>query len=165
MMRLKTILHATDFSPQAEAAFQLASSLARDHMARLVVLHVAPVPANFTGEGMITPPVPTDLTSVRERLCQIGKDYPSLAVHHLLSEGDPVTEIIATAKDNQSDMIVIGTHGRSGLSRLLLGSVAEQVVRKAPCAVVTIKAPLVQRPESTDVADSPGAVVTNDSEC
>jgi nucleotide-binding universal stress UspA family protein len=64
--------------------------------------------------------------------------------HQLLFVGDPAAEILRVAQAVKADLIVLGTHGRTGLGRLLMGSVAEQVVRRAPCPVVTVKAPLPQ---------------------
>jgi nucleotide-binding universal stress UspA family protein len=64
-----------------------------------------------------------------------------VAVEQRLAEGDPAAEILHLATDTGCDMIVLGTHGRTGLDRLLMGSVAEQIVRKAPCPVLTVKAP------------------------
>jgi nucleotide-binding universal stress UspA family protein len=63
-------------------------------------------------------------------------------VEHWIFQGDPATEILAAAEKIKCDLIVMGTHGRTGLGRLLMGSVAEQVVRKAPCPVLTVKTPL-----------------------
>src|SRR5207247_9050465 len=69
----------------------------------------------------------------------------TLALHDalpILLEGDAAKEIVELARDSQCDLIVMGTHGRTGLGRLLMGSVAEQVMRRAPCPVLTIKAPI-----------------------
>lgn len=144
MLKLKTILHPTDFSPQADAAMQLACSLARDHGAKLVIMHVATPPAVFTGEAMAVPLPPVDLKPLGERLSKLGPTDKSVTVEHRLAEGDPVAEILALAKDMPCDVIVMGTHGRTGLGRLLMGSIAEEVVRRAPCAVITVKAPIGQ---------------------
>src|SRR5205807_909314 len=66
---------------------------------------------------------------------------PGMRVEHRLEEGDAAAEIVRVAQEIHCDLIVMGTHGRTGIGRLLLGSVAEQVLRRAPCAVLTVKAP------------------------
>lgn len=153
MLKFKTILHPTDFSPQADVAFHLACSLARDHGAKLVVLHVATNPAYFTGEGMAVPLPPVDIKPLGERLSRLTDE--SIKVEHRLSEGDTVAEILSLAKETNCDVIVMGTHGRRGLGRLLMGSVAEEVVRRAPCAVLTIKSPVGDNGSTKESADSP----------
>jgi len=142
MLAIRTILHPTDFSEQAEFAFRLAAALARDHGARLILLHVISGSAIVYGEGVVPP---LSLEDDRERwekeLHQLGVSDPSVPVEHRLKDGDPVTEILAVAEQSSADLIVMGTHGRTGLERLLMGSVAEQVVRKAPCPVLTVRTP------------------------
>lgn len=153
MLALKTILHATDFSPHSEYAFRLACSLARDHGAKVVVLHVvAPTPAVSYGEMIVEP----DAALVQQgwdQLRQIRSPDPAVTVEHRLEQGFAAAEIVRVAEEIQADMIVLGTHGRSGLGRLLMGSVAEQVVRKAPCPVLTVKSPvrLVETTPETSV--------------
>jgi len=139
MLRLKTILHPTDFSESSAAALQLAGSLARDHGARLVILHVVPIHMALANEAMPIPMPAPELGPLREQLEKLRPEDPMVSVRHVLVEGDPVWEILRVAKDNDCDMIVMGTHGRRALSRLLLGSVAEQVLRQANCPVVTLK--------------------------
>jgi len=144
MLSIRSILHPTDFSPRSEAAFQLACSLARANGARLLVLHVKPTEVAY-GEGYALPPEPVETRTVLlGQLCRLRSPDPSIPVEHRLVDGDPVTEILRTAKENKCDLIVMGTHGRTGVSRLLMGSVAEQIVRKAPCPVLTVKVPLKQ---------------------
>jgi nucleotide-binding universal stress UspA family protein len=154
MLAIKHVLHPTDFSDGSELAFRLACSLARDYGARLSVVHVALPPTIVYGEGVV-PPEPQDwLDLAREKLARLLPPDPKIAVDHRLIEGDVVDEILRTAADTGSDVIVMGTHGRTGLGRFLMGSVAEQVVRKAPCPVVTVKTPLLapQRAEEAALA-------------
>ncbi len=63
---------------------------------------------------------------------------PETRVQHILAEGNPATAILSAARETNCDLIVMGTHGRTALNRLLMGSVAEEVVRKAPCLVLTV---------------------------
>jgi len=119
MLPIRTILQPTDFSDRSEHAFRLAWLLARDHGARLVLLQVI---------------VPTD--------DQLPAPSAEVRVERQLTEGIPVPEILRAAAETHSDLIVMSTHGRMGPGRALMGSVAEQVVRRAACPVLTVKRPL-----------------------
>jgi nucleotide-binding universal stress UspA family protein len=142
MLPIGTILHPTDFSDCATHAFRVAGALARDHGARLVVLHVAPLPVVVYGEGVVPPQPEVTQAELDAKLHQLQAPDPKVRVEHRLAEGDAATEILRAAEETSCDMVVMGTHGRTGLVRLLMGSVAEQVVRKAPCPVLTVKTPL-----------------------
>jgi nucleotide-binding universal stress UspA family protein len=148
VLPIQTILHPTDFSECSNGAFQIACSLARDHGARVVLVHV-------TSELFVAVPfvtIPPDPGYVREQLnkqlADLQPSEPDLRVDRYLREGDPATEILRLAHEIQSDLIVMGTHGRTGLGRLLVGSVAEQVLRKAFCPVLTVKTPLAKAPSA-----------------
>jgi nucleotide-binding universal stress UspA family protein len=140
MLAIKTILHPTDFSDGSALAFRLACSLARDYGARLIVLHAAPPPALVYGDAIVAPVPVSDLESLHAKLRELRPRHANVAVEHRLIEADPASTILQVTEDAKADVIVMGTHGRTGLSRVLMGSVAEQVVRKAPCPVVTVKA-------------------------
>jgi nucleotide-binding universal stress UspA family protein len=143
MLKIRTVLHATDFSGPSQNAFHVACSLARDHGAGLVVLHVAPAPILAYGGVMAPPPPPEpDRKELLAKLRQLRALDPKVPVEHVLAEGDAADEILRVARECRCDLIVLGTHGRTGLGRLLMGSVAEKVVRKAACAVLTVKTPL-----------------------
>jgi nucleotide-binding universal stress UspA family protein len=147
MLGIRTILHPTDFSARSENAFRLACSLARDHGAGLVVLHVVPAPtAVLVGEGIVVPWVEDDFQALEAKLRQVRPQDPDIAITHRLARGEPVHEILRAAGETNCDLIVLGTHGRRGLARFLMGSVAEQVVRKASCPVVTVKTPVAEPP-------------------
>jgi nucleotide-binding universal stress UspA family protein len=141
MLPIHRILHPTDFSERSSTAFQLACALAHDYGARLVVLHVAQPPMIAYGE-VVMPPPSLDYRKVAEdQLRQLQAPWAGLRLEHRLEEGDPAATILRVAQETGSDLVVLGTHGRTGLGRLLMGSVAEQVVRRAPCAVLTVKTP------------------------
>ena len=142
MLAIRTILHPTDFSGNSALAFRLACALARDYDARLIVLHVAAPPVVVYGEGVL--PIPTEdyLGTLRDKLLEVQPHGPKIKVEHHLIEGEAATEILRAAEEMNADVIFMGTHGRTGLARLVMGSVAEQVVRRAPCPVLTIKPPL-----------------------
>jgi nucleotide-binding universal stress UspA family protein len=141
MLRIHTIIHPTDFSSASAQAFAVAAALARDHGARLVVLHVAEEPALIDGTGL----VPFDPAMYRSELWDkleqlVGRAY-GVEVETRLTEGNPVKAVLHVAAEVQADLIVMGTHGWTGLRRLLMGSVAEEVVRQAPCPVLTVRTP------------------------
>jgi nucleotide-binding universal stress UspA family protein len=141
----RTILHPTDFSAPSAKAFQVAVDLARAYAARLLVLHVAETlgPDNVTFGEAVSQPQPAGYRiRLLEELSRVAPpEDAGVPVEHLLAEGDPATEIERVAQERQCDLIVMGTHGRKGLRRLLMGSIAEQVVRYATCPVLTIRFP------------------------
>jgi nucleotide-binding universal stress UspA family protein len=146
MLPIRTVLHPTDFSPGSHLAFRLACSLARDYEARLVILHVAAPPVTIGTEGVVVFPPENYLDPVQKQLAEVKPRGSQEGVEHQLVEGDPAAEILRAARELPADVIVMGTHGRTGLSRLLMGSVAEAVVRKAPCPVLTAKSPVTAHP-------------------
>jgi nucleotide-binding universal stress UspA family protein len=157
MLAFKTILHATDFSESSNFAFGVACALARDYGARLIVLHVAPPLLGYYGEGAVIPAPQDYEASLMEDLEQVKPTDPWIHVEHRLVEGDAAGEILRQAKETKADVIVMGTHGRTGLSRLVMGSVAEVVVRKSSCPVLTVKNPVPEA--SLTTAPSPATAV------
>jgi nucleotide-binding universal stress UspA family protein len=148
VLAIHRILYPTDFSDLSRPALDLACSLARDFKAELVILHVSPPPVAGVVEGMVIP-LPTGvLEAARERLEQIRPTDPAVAVVYRLEVGHEVREIVRVADEVKADLIVMGTHGRSGLSRLVVGSVAEGVMRKATCPVLTLKTPHAGKQDS-----------------
>jgi nucleotide-binding universal stress UspA family protein len=136
MIRIKKILYPTDFSSHSNQAYFHALALAETHGASLTVLFVYNPEANAGSR---------DAEKMRDywrsQLEQIRPVNPAIAVSHVLLEGDPATEIVRYGRDAGMDLIVMGTHGRTGVERLLLGSVAEKVLRDAPCSVLVVKMP------------------------
>jgi nucleotide-binding universal stress UspA family protein len=137
MIRVQNILYATDFSSYSNQAYFHAVALAENHGASLTVLFV--LPTNFGADW--TPDAGEDRDYWQRQLEQIRPLDPGIRVQHVLLEGDPATEIVRYAQDADIDLIVMGTHGRSGLERLLMGSVAEKVMREAKCSVLVVKLP------------------------
>jgi nucleotide-binding universal stress UspA family protein len=152
MLAVHTILHPTDFSERSQYAFGLACALARDYGARLIVLHVAGVPTVAYGEGVVPPNPEELLAEAREQLGRIQVPHANVRAERRLEQGDAVTAILGVAQEVNADLIVLGTHGRTGLARLLMGSVAEQVVRRASCPVLTVQAPF---PDTAPVSKIP----------
>lgn len=150
MLPIKTILHPTDFSEPAMLAFNLACALARDYGARIIVHHVEVPPVYVHGEAIVPLEPPEADTALYEQLKSIKPTDPNIPVEHLLTRGDVVDDILMAAEKTNANLIVMGTHGRGPLMRLLMGSVAEQIVRKATCPVLTVKKPVpVETPSET----------------
>jgi universal stress protein A len=144
MVAMKTILYPTDFSADARPAFEVACALAGERQGQLVVLHVERPPLTSLGGTTGVPPLPNEYG--RERLWNelkaIQPSRADIVVEHRLEYGDPAKKILEVAQEIGANLIVMGTHGRTGVRRLLMGSVAEQVVRKAPCPVLTVRTPV-----------------------
>jgi nucleotide-binding universal stress UspA family protein len=142
MLPIRTILHPTDFSEQAQHAFAAACSLARDHGAQVVVVYIrAPAVVAYGEMGpIVTDPVVTP-DDVKAKLAGLHLPDPGVDVEYRVAEGEPATEINRLASEVKANLIVMGTHGRTGLGRLLMGSVAEAVLRRAPCPVLSLKSP------------------------
>jgi nucleotide-binding universal stress UspA family protein len=140
-------LIATDLSPYSDLALPLARFLAHDTEATVSLAHVLP-PRAKPGMMSETGPPPTMTEGyweqlresaeqdLEERADRIGGDSP--IEHAIVESGDPGAEIVDLADRKDVDLIVVGTHGHSGLTRLLLGSTAEKIVREADCAVLTV---------------------------
>jgi nucleotide-binding universal stress UspA family protein len=138
-MKARKILFPTDFSHTGDAALQMATSLARDTGATLLIAHVEEPPLAYGGGEMyygMPEPATEDL---RKMLEEVKPTDPQVPYEHRLVTGDPASAIASLAESEGVDMIVMGTHGRTGFSRLLMGSVAEAIVRRAPCPVLTYK--------------------------
>jgi len=136
MFRTKRILYPTDFSPYSNFAYFHAVTLAELHDANLTILYVFNPKAEDSTRGK---------DHWREQLEQIRPANSEIPVSHVLLEGEPGIEIPRYAADAEIDMVVMGTHGRTGKERLLMGSVAEQTLRSAPCSVLVVKLPKGQR--------------------
>jgi universal stress protein A len=144
------ILHPTDLSSHAELAYELALSLARQTGARLVVLHVAVPPVvMYDHDGHLIPRPRDYLQAAREELSKLPKPDPGVCVETHLGKGEVASEILRLAAETRADLIMMGTLGRTGLDRLLIGSVATDVMRRAPCAVAIVKA-RVERNQQKD---------------
>ena len=137
MPGFRTILHPTDFSDCSEPARRLAIALARDYGARLVLLHAYPPP--LTAAEVIDRGRADEVEgAVLDRLRDLVPADRTFGIEYRAVEGDPAEMILREAACG-CDLIVLGTHGRGGLSRVLLGSTAERVSRGAPCPVATVR--------------------------
>jgi nucleotide-binding universal stress UspA family protein len=145
MAPYRRIMHATDFSSNTMPALRQAVALARRWRARVILLHVMTPPSPFVWEGI--PPSSYDellaharratkrqLASLLSRVRRKGVQASAV-----LAEGLPAEEVLRTARRQRADLLVLGTHGRTGLRRALMGSVAERIVRQARCPVLTVR--------------------------
>lgn len=147
MIRLEHLLAATDFSACSKEAIDHAVQLAHKMKGRLTLLHVFESPFFYPAETPLGnyPEVYQWLHDFKQeelkKLNALTDDVrkKGLPVESLFKEGAPSAEILRTAKEIDADLIVLGTHGRKGLSRVMMGSVAERVAREAPCPVLIVR--------------------------
>lgn len=142
-MQTQLIVVPTDFSHHADHALDYAVEMATKLGARIVVLHAyslpssgISIPTTFVTDlmGQIAEAADDALKAIQERYKASG-----VRLDMVLRQGDPRQEIIGYAKENHAWLICMGTQGRRGLSRMLIGSVAEEVLREAPCPVLTVR--------------------------
>jgi len=147
MIAFRSILVPTDFGDCSAPAVRYAAMLAEKFGAELILLHVIQDTAMVMPDAVM--PAPVSVPDLNQ-LLDAGKmglahliDRENLAALNPRVEvrvGSPVAEIVAAATDLKADLLCIGTHGRTGLAHLLLGSQAERIIREAPCPVLTVKA-------------------------
>ena len=146
-MKFKTILFATDFSEGSKNALPYAVDIANRYEAKLFFMHVIYDVARTTGwyvphisvEEMYNDLEKSAKAELQKTFIEEMRGFK--AIEHVVAKGIPYEEITKFAETNQIDLIVIATHGRTGLDRLLFGSTAEQVVRYAPCPVLSVRLP------------------------
>jgi len=146
-IKIRRILCPVDFSAYCEHALRYALAFAKAHDAELKLLHVLELPFlpsySMAGVPDLSLPVEEmerDADKRMEELIERCRETHG-RVTGRVTIGTPFLEIINHARDSETDLIVAGTHGRTGLKQLLIGSVAEKIVRKAPCPVLTVKDP------------------------
>ena len=146
-MQIRTILFPTDFSRGARAAMDHAVSLARDYDAKLILLYVIQdisiaewyIPSSLSMSDLVEDMEKSAWKEMEKWIAEVSTGVSK--VEKMVMRGVPFVEIIRTAKEKNADLIVIGTHGRTGIDHMLFGSTAEKVVRKSPCAVLTVRIP------------------------
>lgn len=139
MIEFNRILVPIDLGEGTTHLTDVATDMAAKLGAKVTLLHAFMVPAAAFAEGCELPldgMIRSAEEALRKTLERVRKQYPN--TNALLVRGDPCEQILAVAQDRHASMIVMGTHGRRGLSRLLLGSVAESVVRASPIPVLTV---------------------------
>ncbi len=143
MVNIKKVLCPIDYSVCSQEAFKYAAHIARTESARLYLMHVIDV-RTFGRESPLDFDVPKPgedtIRSIREELAKKAADeIEGVDIESIVVVGVPVKDILGAAKEKGVDLIVMGTHGRTGLPHMIIGSVAENVVRKAPCPVLTVR--------------------------
>lgn len=144
-MQIKTILFPTDFSQGARAAMDYALAMAQDYKAKLILLYVIQdisiaewyIPSSISAADLVEDMQKSADREMEKWGNEVAAKVPS--VERMVVRGVPFVEIIRTAKDRHADLIVIGTHGRTGIDHMLFGSTAEKVVRKSTCPVLTVR--------------------------
>ena len=146
MLNIRTILVPVDFEEASDRAVQAAAELAKTFGAKVVLMHAYELP--FYPYPGASPVGTTDLPRAIRDAATAGLDVIAArikdkvaVVETLLRAGPPADEILAVAKDKRVDLIVMGTHGRTGIAHALLGSIAEKVLRRAELPVLTVHAP------------------------
>ena len=146
-MKVSHILVPTDFSWPAREATDYALGLARNFGATVSLFHVIEDPVVYVPALGGYTPQPRDFESFSDAALAdwvVAEDAPGVTIHREWKHGHPVSSILDYAAEHGCDLIVMGTHGRGSLSHLLIGSVAERIVRKSQCPVLTV------RPASVD---------------
>ena len=144
-MQIKTILFPTDFSNGARAAMDHAISLAKDYNAKLILLYVIQdisiaewyIPSSISVTDLVEDMQKSAWNEMNKWNTEVSAKVKD--VEKMVVRGVPFVEIIKTAKNKNADLVVIGTHGRTGIDHMLFGSTAEKVVRKSPCPVLTVR--------------------------
>ena len=148
MIKIKKVLFPTDFSDCARHAMGYALAFAEEYKAKLFVLHVVPdvhvIPSDMKALSATLSKLYGELEcDANERIKKLipTRFHEKIMVENIVIRGVPFLEIIKTAKKHETDLIVISTHGWTGLKQAIFGSTAEKVVRKSPCPVLTIRYP------------------------
>ena len=146
MSRIRRVLHPTDFSRASSAAFKRAVEMAKGIRAELLLVHVMVPAVPLMGDGYVSPKVYEDLEAAARSAAQkqlrklVDKAKQAGArVKGLLLEGVAHERIAQAARSRKADLVVIGTHGRTGFAKLFLGSVASRVLAVSPCPVLTVR--------------------------
>ena len=138
-MNALRILYPTDFSTTGRTALEMATSLARDRGATLLIVHVEEPPTAYGGGEFYYGLDEPNREELQRMLAEMVPTNPAVKCEHRLIMGAPASSIVHVAEKEGVELIVMPTHGRRGLTRLLMGSIAEEVVRKAKCPVLTVK--------------------------
>jgi nucleotide-binding universal stress UspA family protein len=157
-MNAAKILFPTDFSTLGQTALEMATALAKERKAKLLIVHVEEPPMAYGGGELYYGIEEPNRTEIQRMLGAVLPTDPAVGYEHRLMIGNPATALVQLAEKEHVDMIVMPTHGRTGLLRLLMGSVAEEVVRKAKCPVLTVKAAVPAKGKAQAADKAPAAV-------
>jgi nucleotide-binding universal stress UspA family protein len=138
-MHARKILFGTDFSHLSQEALARATALASESGATLLIAHVEEPPMMYGAGAAYYSSPEVDRAALRRTLEEVVPTDSGVPYEHVLLWGEPAHELAELARREHVDLMVLGTHGRTGMMRLLMGSVAERVVQESPCPVLTIK--------------------------
>ena len=145
MISLKKILCPIDHSDCSKEALKYAVSFAMRDEAKLYLLHIIDIRSFNESLNAMPTQIPDNETLEQLRIklldCIPEEIRDDMDVEAIVIQGIPFVEIISTSREKEIDMIVMGSHGRTGISHMMLGSVSEKVVRKAPCPVLIVRQP------------------------
>jgi nucleotide-binding universal stress UspA family protein len=146
MSRIRRILHPTDFSKASAAAYKRAVEMAKANRAELLLVHVLAPAIPMMADGYLSPKVYEDMENAsrgygQKHLAALVRKakQAGVRVKGLLLEGIPHERVAGAARSKKADLLVIGTHGRTGFAKLFLGSVASRILAVAPCPVLTVR--------------------------
>lgn len=137
----KKILCAVDFGPSTKMTIEMARQIAESNNGTVLLLHVVPMPIESIGQPLMVEPLRGAEEDARRHLNHLAADNLTHAYEIIVLTGEPAPTIIEAAQEHAADLIVMATHGRTGLKHFFLGSVAERVVRESPVPVMTVRGP------------------------
>lgn len=147
MTMIHRVLFATDFSPASTPALDRAIDLSKDNAAELIITHVYEPPSRLSLDGYVLPQIYDEFEAALREEAERSlaplvarAEAAGVKARSLLVKGTPYRAIARAARTNDADLVVLGTHGRTGVARLFLGSVAARVISTAPCPVLTVRA-------------------------
>jgi len=139
-MEIKTILVPTDFSSSSQQAVEMASLIAHGQQAKLVLVHVLDLPVTYSESPLAYTFAAEEVAAAERNLAETVPSDSAITCERKVLKGETATSILRAAEEVHADLIVVGTHGRTGALHILLGSVAEKVLRHARCPVMAVKA-------------------------
>jgi universal stress protein A len=140
------IIFPTDFSTASDIALPYATDMAKARGATLMIVHVEEPPFAYCGGELYYGVPGPDENMLAAMLAQLRPSDPAVPFERRMLVGEPAHAIIKLARDENADLIVMGSHGRAGFGRVLLGSIAELIVRRATCPVLVVKHPQIAPP-------------------
>ncbi|HLI82215.1 MAG TPA: universal stress protein [Candidatus Binataceae bacterium] len=138
----RKVLCAIDFGSTTPMTVEMAREIAEANRGNVIFFHVVPMAVEAMGQPLMVEPLTGAEEDARLRLEHLATESHALSYEIQVLTGDPAASIIAAARENGADLIVMATHGRTGLSHFILGSVAERVVRESTVPVITVRAPM-----------------------
>jgi nucleotide-binding universal stress UspA family protein len=137
----RKVLCPVDFGPNTGMTIEMARQVAEANLGTVILLHVVPMPIEAIGQPLMIEPLAGAEDDARQRLNRIASETLTHAYEIVVVTGDPAVAIGAAAEEHGADLIVMATHGRTGIGHFFLGSVTERVVRESPVPVMTVRAP------------------------